>query len=57
VLASGSTGNTALLATENTRILIDAGLSMLQLRKRLASIGESLESIDAVLVNADSFHR
>jgi len=50
VLASGSTGNTALLATENTRILIDAGLSMLQLRKRLASIGESLESIDAVLV-------
>ena len=50
VLASGSTGNTALLATEKTRILIDAGLSMLQLRRRLESIGESLESIDAVLV-------
>jgi phosphoribosyl 1,2-cyclic phosphodiesterase len=50
VLASGSAGNAALLATENTRILIDAGLSMLQLRRRLQPIGESLESIDAVLI-------
>jgi phosphoribosyl 1,2-cyclic phosphodiesterase len=50
VLASGSTGNAALLATDNTRILVDAGLSMLQLRKRLAAIGESLDAIDAILV-------
>ena len=50
VLASGSSGNSALLATGNTRILIDAGLSMLQLRKRLNAIGESLDSIDAVLI-------
>lgn len=50
VLASGSTANAALLATDNTRILIDAGLSMLQVRRRLAAIGESLEAIDAVLV-------
>src|SRR5438309_10592875 len=50
VLASGSSGNAALLATENTRILVDAGLSMLQLRKRLASIGESLDDIDAILI-------
>ncbi|MBS1855996.1 MAG: MBL fold metallo-hydrolase [Acidobacteria bacterium] len=50
VLASGSSGNAALLATDNTRILVDAGLSMLQIRKRLAAIGESLESLDAVLV-------
>jgi phosphoribosyl 1,2-cyclic phosphodiesterase len=50
VLASGSTGNTALLATEKTRILIDAGLSMRELRKRLALAGESLESIDAVII-------
>ena len=50
MLASGSAGNTALLATEKTRILIDAGLSMLQLRKRLDSCGESLESIDAVII-------
>src|ERR1035441_3861192 len=50
VLASGSSGNAALLATENTRILVDAGLSMRELRKRLASIGESLENIDAILI-------
>ena len=50
VLASGSSGNAALVATENTRILVDAGLSMRELRKRLASIGESLEDIDAILV-------
>jgi phosphoribosyl 1,2-cyclic phosphodiesterase len=49
-LASGSSGNAALLATDRTRILVDAGLSMLQIRKRLAAIGESLESIDAILV-------
>jgi phosphoribosyl 1,2-cyclic phosphodiesterase len=50
VLASGSSGNAALLATENTRILVDAGLSMRELSKRLTSVGESLDSIDAILV-------
>jgi phosphoribosyl 1,2-cyclic phosphodiesterase len=50
VLASGSSGNAALLATEKTRILIDAGLSMRELGKRLEAIGESLEAIDAILV-------
>jgi phosphoribosyl 1,2-cyclic phosphodiesterase len=49
-LASGSSGNAALLATENTRILLDAGLSMRELSKRLASIGERLEDIDAILI-------
>jgi phosphoribosyl 1,2-cyclic phosphodiesterase len=51
VLASGSSGNAALLATSRTRILIDAGLSVKQLSCRLESIGESLSSIDAVLVS------
>jgi phosphoribosyl 1,2-cyclic phosphodiesterase len=50
VLASGSSGNAALLATDNTRILVDAGLSVLQLRKRLDAIGEDLSRIDAVLI-------
>jgi len=50
VLASGSSGNAALLATENTRILVDAGLSMRELAKRLASIGEELERLDAILI-------
>ena len=50
VLASGSSGNAALLATEKTRILVDAGLSMKELGKRMAAIGEDLEDIDAILV-------
>jgi phosphoribosyl 1,2-cyclic phosphodiesterase len=50
VLASGSSGNAALLATDKTRILVDAGLSMRELAKRLASIGEDLEHLDAILI-------
>jgi phosphoribosyl 1,2-cyclic phosphodiesterase len=50
VLASGSSGNAALVATENTRILVDVGLSMRELGKRLASIGEDLGAIDAILI-------
>jgi phosphoribosyl 1,2-cyclic phosphodiesterase len=51
VLASGSSGNAALLATENTRILVDAGLSMKELRRRLAAIGEDLSGIDAIVIS------
>jgi len=50
VLASGSSGNAAFVATQNTRILIDTGLSMREFDKRLAAIGESLEDIDAILI-------
>ena len=50
MLASGSSGNAALLATEHTRILLDAGLSMRETGKRLAAIGESLGAIDAILI-------
>jgi phosphoribosyl 1,2-cyclic phosphodiesterase len=50
VLASGSSGNAALLATENTRILVDAGLSMKETGRRLAAIGEDLERIDAIVI-------
>ena len=44
VLASGSCGNSAFLATSRTRILIDAGLSLRELCKRLQSIEESLRA-------------
>ena len=50
VLASGSSGNAALVSTDSTRILVDAGLSMRELRKRLAAIGEDLGAIDAILI-------
>jgi phosphoribosyl 1,2-cyclic phosphodiesterase len=50
VLASGSSGNSAFLATSKTRILIDAGLSVRELTRRLAEIGEKPEDLDAVVV-------
>lgn len=50
VLASGSSGNAALLATESTRILIDAGLSMRELGKRMLAAGENLDDLDAILL-------
>ena len=50
MLASGSSGNAAFVSTGNTRILVDAGLSMRELRRRLALIGEQLEQVDAILI-------
>jgi len=50
VLGSGSRGNATFIKTESTRILIDAGLSRKDLSKRLESIGEDPDGIDAVLV-------
>jgi len=50
VLASGSSGNAALVATDSTRILVDAGLSMKETGRRLAAIGEDLAALDAILI-------
>ena len=50
MLASGSSGNAALLVTEKTRILIDAGLSMKELARRAEIAGEDLAHIDAILI-------
>jgi phosphoribosyl 1,2-cyclic phosphodiesterase len=50
VLASGSSGNVAFVATNRTRILVDAGLSFKELERRLASIGETADRFDAILV-------
>ncbi len=50
VLASGSSGNSAFLATARTRILIDAGLSLRELGRRLHAIDECCENLDAILI-------
>ena len=49
-MASSSAGNSAFVATERTRVLVDAGLSRREIAKRLASIGEDIDSLDAVLI-------
>jgi len=50
ILGSGSSGNCAYLETGEARILVDAGFSPLQIRKRLASIGRTPENLSAILV-------
>ena len=50
ILGSGSAGNSALLRTDNTRVLIDAGFSAKRLAGLLAAHGERLEAIDAVFL-------
>jgi phosphoribosyl 1,2-cyclic phosphodiesterase len=50
VLASGSKGNSTIVASATTRILIDAGLSCRELIKRIREAGEDPESLDAILI-------
>jgi len=50
VLASGSSGNAALVSSGRTSILVDAGVSALQIRRRLEALGRLLEDVDAVVV-------
>ena len=50
VLGSGSGGNTSYLETDQTRLLIDAGLSGRQIRLRLELLGRSPETLDGILI-------
>lgn len=50
ILGSGSAGNAALLQTDDTRVLVDAGFSARKLQELLAGAGESLERIDAIFL-------
>ena len=51
VLASGSSGNSVYIASSNTRILIDAGLSAKQVAVRLEEIGVAPESVNGICVS------
>ena len=50
VLASGSKGNSTMVASSRTRILVDAGLSSRELLKRMEMAGEDPGELDAVLI-------
>jgi phosphoribosyl 1,2-cyclic phosphodiesterase len=51
VLASGSAGNSTLLETSRTRLLVDAGLGKKETLRRLASLGRELDRLDAILIS------
>src|SRR5207247_3330269 len=50
ILGSGSAGNCAYVETDEARVLIDAGFSLRQIRKRLATIGRAPENLTGILV-------
>src|SRR5882724_2008458 len=50
VLASGSQGNSALISSATTRVLVDAGLSCRELTRRLRASGEDPSALDAILI-------
>ena len=50
ILGSGSAGNCTYLETPHVRLLIDAGFSLRQIRKRLETIGRTPESLTAILI-------
>lgn len=51
VLGSGSRGNCTLIASDETRLLVDAGFSKRETFARLAAVGERADGIDAVLIS------
>src|SRR5437660_2013494 len=50
MLASGSRGNSALVASSCTKILVDAGISCRETFKRLKTLGENPQSLSAILI-------
>lgn len=50
VLASGSSGNAAVVCSDETAILVDVGVSALQVRKRLESFGRSVVDITSIVL-------
>ena len=50
VLGSGSSGNCAVVRTEHTCLLVDAGLSARRIAQRLEMVGLSVEDLDGILL-------
>jgi phosphoribosyl 1,2-cyclic phosphodiesterase len=50
ILGSGSAGNCTLIESDQTRILVDAGLSGRQILQRLAMLGQAVEELDGIVL-------
>src|SRR5580692_6889718 len=50
MLASGSRGNCAVVASATTRILVDAGISCREIFKRIKSLAEDPQTLSAILI-------
>ena len=54
-LFSGSSGNCIFVSSNETKVLIDAGLSGKTVESALCSIGESGKEIDGILITHDEW--
>lgn len=50
VIASGSGGNMTYIRSESTKILLDAGISLPEAKRRTSDYGLDLDDIDAILI-------
>ena len=50
MLASGSRGNCAVVASARTRILVDAGISCRETFKRLKTLGDDPQALSAIVI-------
>ncbi len=50
IIGSGSKGNSTYIETKNTKVLIDTGLSLLQVKSRLKNQGILFDKLDAVFI-------
>jgi phosphoribosyl 1,2-cyclic phosphodiesterase len=51
MLASGSSGNCTLLETEQTRLLVDAGLGKKETLRRLAAVERKVDRLDGIVIS------
>jgi phosphoribosyl 1,2-cyclic phosphodiesterase len=51
ILGSGSAGNCTLLETEQTRLLVDAGLGKKETLRRLAAVGRDVDRLDGIVIS------
>ena len=51
ILGSGSSGNSIFIGTDKVKLIIDAGLSCRETKRRLNLMGEKLSDIDALLIS------
>ena len=51
MLASGSSGNCTLLETEQTRLLVDAGLGKKETLRRLAEVERKVDRLDGIVIS------
>jgi phosphoribosyl 1,2-cyclic phosphodiesterase len=55
VLGSGSQGNAVVIEAGGRRLLVDAGFSAREIKRRLASVGLALDDLDAVVLTHEHF--